>query len=74
MTPPMADPPVVEITLREVYDAVLQVQSSVVGAPLQLIDHEARLRKIEARLWQIGGGAVVLGALVGNWVPELLAR
>lgn len=62
------------ITLREVYDAVQDLSSKLSMAPVMLTDHESRIRRIEARLWQIGGGAVVLGALFGNWIPELLNK
>lgn len=53
------------ITLREVYDVVMEVKGTVSGIPTAVQDHERRLRVLEQRVWQAAGGAAALGAVLG---------
>lgn len=53
------------ITLREVYDAVMELKGTVGGTPAVVEDHERRIRVLEQRVWQAAGGAAALGAIIG---------
>lgn len=60
------------ITLREVYDLVVEVKDSVAIVPAhaeQLKDHETRLRALERKLWLLAGASAVAGGALGNFFP-----
>jgi len=69
----MSPEPTTEITLREVYDAVLELKGELAGTPSIIADHETRIRKLEALVWKAAGAAMVIGAALGWLVPLLLA-
>lgn len=56
--------PKVEIGLREIYDAVLELKGMVAGHPDKLDDHENRLRKLEMKIWFVSGIASVIAVVV----------
>jgi len=63
------DEPKVEIGLREIYDAVLELRGIVKGHPDTLDDHEARIRNLEMKVWGfagIGSVASVLASIIIN--------
>ena len=80
MTGPIAAPAV--ITLREVYDIVLEVRDSVAVVPAHadtLKDHESRLRVQEARrtvsprdLWTGIIGAAGAGAAIASIIQAFI--
>ncbi|WNT44342.1 membrane protein [Microbacterium phage Mabodamaca] len=73
MSTPSTGPAV--ITLREVYDLVVEVKDSVAVVPAQgdmLKDHEARIRSLERKVWLAAGGAMVLGGALGNLASTLI--
>lgn len=59
--------PQVEITAREVYDAVqsLHVQMAVLSQKVDHLgpDHEARIRSLEKSRWPLGTVAVIIPTL-----------
>lgn len=63
-----APEPSTAITLREVYDLVLELKTAVatlvVVAP-KMEDHEARIRTLEHAKWTIAGICTALGAAAG---------
>ncbi len=67
----MAEEPTTEVTLREVYDAVRDLQRTLDPLPDTVKDHETRLRKIESRFWGIVALVGTMGALVGKFLPAL---
>ena len=69
----MSPEPTTEITLREVYDVVLELKGELSGTPDVIRDHEARIRKLEALVWKAAGAAMVIGAVLGWLIPLLLA-
>lgn len=70
----MTTAPAAEITLREVYDLVVEVKDSVAVVPAHgktLDDHETRIRSLERKVWLAAGAAAVIGGTVGNLFPML---
>jgi len=61
--------PKVEIGLREIYDAVLELKTIVSSHPDKLDDHETRIRKLEFKVWSAAGFsgiiAVVISQIIG---------
>ncbi|UDL14796.1 membrane protein [Microbacterium phage Gretchen] len=80
MSAPQTGPAV--ITLREVYDLVVEVKDSVAVVPAHsktLDDHEARIRVQEARktvsprdLWTGITGAAAAGAAIASIINALI--
>lgn len=65
MTQPEPSTP---ITLREVYDLVLELKSSMaalIAVAPKMEDHEARIRTLEHAKWTIAGICTALGAAAG---------
>ena len=70
--------PNAEITLKEVYDILVDVRDDVTTIKKELEntskdvdDHESRIRALERTIWKAAGGAAVLGA-VGGWISKFL--
>ena len=64
-----SDEPKVEIGLREVYDAVMELKGIVSGHPDKLDDHETRIRALEAKVWFVSGIFGVISFIVGQLMP-----
>ena len=58
------DGPKVEIGLREIYDAVLELKGIVSSHPDKLDDHETRIRKLEFKVWTASGITGVIAAVI----------
>jgi hypothetical protein len=61
--------PKVEIGLREIYDAVLELKGMVAGHPDKLDDHENRLRKLEMKVWFASGVVGIVSFIAGQLMP-----
>lgn len=77
MTAPPEGPAV--ITLREVYDLVLEVRGEVAllkttELKQDVDDHEQRIRKLEQWIWRASGIAAALGAAGGAIVADIASR
>jgi len=59
------------ITLKEVYDLLIDMKIEMSGHPKQIDDHERRLRALELRVWT-AGGFFSLAAIVLSQVINLL--
>lgn len=69
-----------EITLREVYDVLVEVREDVTSMKVtmsdvrgDIADHEARIRALEKRVWSIAGIATVAGAALSQVVGSLFS-
>jgi len=67
------------ITLREVYDLVLEVRSEVALLKTTELkhdveDHETRLRTVERWQWRAAGIAAAIGAAGGAVVTEMIGK
>jgi hypothetical protein len=68
----MGDEPSATITLREVYDVVLELKTELAGVPNITQDHETRIRDLERKVWSYSGIAAVVGAALSQLVAFLL--
>tara|TARA_R110000822_G_scaffold123979_3_gene258498 strand:+ start:243 stop:452 length:210 start_codon:yes stop_codon:yes gene_type:complete len=60
----LSDEPKVEVGLREIYDAVMELKGVVNNHPDRISDHEKRIRGLEVKVWSISGLAGLVSALV----------
>lgn len=60
------------ITLREVYDVVVQLKEELNGVPRITADHEERIRDLERKVWSFSGIAAVAGAGLAQLISYLL--
>lgn len=65
------DEPKVEIGLREIYDAVVELKGIVSNHPDKLEDHEKRLRALEVKVWSFAGVFSILSILVSKWFSTM---
>lgn len=73
----MTDGPAI-ITVREVYDLVLQVKEKLDGQDVAAMqkdieDHEQRIRGLERFVWGAAGIGAVGGAVLSQIVTRILA-
>lgn len=60
-----------KITLREVYDAVIELKYELAHTPKQVDDHEKRIRSLERLTWSLSGLATLLGAALSQLINAL---
>lgn len=60
------------ITLREVYDLVLELKTEMSPTPSQLRDHEDRIRDLERKVWSYSGISAVAAVVLSQVVTALL--
>lgn len=60
---------VVEVTLKEIYEAVLELKGIVSGHPDKLDDHEARIRTLEMKVWMASGAIGIVSFLASRFIP-----
>lgn len=60
------------ITLREVYDLVLELKTEMSTTPTQLRDHEDRIRDLERKVWSYSGISAVAAVVLSQVVTALL--
>lgn len=60
---------VVEVTLKEIYEAVLELKGIVQGHPDRLDDHEARIRSLEMKVWMASGTIGVITFFASRYIP-----
>lgn len=66
---------VAEITLREVFDAVMDVKNTLAGMASHgdaIKDHETRIRALEKWVWGAAGTGVVGGAALSQLITALM--
>jgi hypothetical protein len=61
-----------QITLREVYDLVLELKTEMSPTPSQLRDHEDRIRDLERKVWSYSGISAVAAVVLSQVVTALL--
>ena len=61
--------PKIEIGLREIYDAVVELKGIVSGHPDRLDDHEDRLRALEMKIRGISGVIGIVSFLAARFIP-----
>jgi hypothetical protein len=64
--------PAIRITMTTVYNKLLDVERIVDPMPVQVSDHEVRIRAIERYLWIWIGASGVLGAGLGQLISTVL--
>lgn len=55
----------VRITLREIYDTLLELKTIVSAHPERIEDHEKRIRDLEFKVWSFSGIASIIAVVVG---------
>jgi hypothetical protein len=55
----------VRITLREIYDTLLELKTIVSQHPERIDDHEKRIRDLEFKVWSFSGIASIIAVIVG---------
>jgi len=60
------------ITLREVYDLVLELKTEMSPTSTQLRDHEDRIRDLERKVWSYSGISAVAAVVLSQVVTALL--
>ena len=60
------------ITLREVYDLVLELKTEMSPTPTQLRDHEDRIRDLERKVWSYSGISAIAAVVLSQVVTALL--
>lgn len=68
----MTEPTTVRITLREIYDAVVELKQIVSNHPDKIDDHEKRIRDLEMKVWSFSGISSLV-AVLASWVISQLA-
>ena len=66
-----SDPASARITVREVYDAVMQLRQDLQHTPRMVDDHETRIRDLERKVWGAAGIATVLGVVISQIITVL---
>jgi hypothetical protein len=61
-----------QITLREVYDLVLELKTEMSPTPSLLRDHEDRIRDLERKVWSYSGISAVAAVVLSQVVTALL--
>jgi len=61
--------PVVEVTLKEIYEAVLELKGIVQNHPDKLDDHENRIRALEMKVWMASGAIGIVSFLASRFIP-----
>lgn len=64
--------PVVKVTMTTIYNKLLEVEKKVDPIPVQVGDHEVRIRAIEKYLWIWIGASGVLGAGLGQIINAVI--
>lgn len=73
MNQPPNNPHKTEITLREVYDALMDLKLELSGHPWQIKDHEKRIRQLELRVWTASGAFSIL-AIVISLISNIITK
>ena len=60
------------ITLREVYDLLLEHKTEMIPTPTQLRDHEDRIRDLERKVWSYSGLSAIAAVVLSQVVTALL--
>jgi hypothetical protein len=63
-----------DLTLREVYDAVVELKQELNAVPRMVIDHEERIRDLERKIWGFSGLAAIIGAALAQVVAFMIRQ
>ena len=55
----------VRITLREIYDTLIELKTIVGQHPERIDDHEKRIRDLEFKVWSFSGIASIVAVVAG---------
>ena len=66
---PNSNKAVVEVTLKEIYEAVLELKGIVQGHPDKLDDHEHRIRSLEMKIWGVSGFVGIVTFIASRFIP-----
>lgn len=69
-----SDGPSVKVTLRTIYDKLLDVERKVDPLPAQVADHETRLRLLERSTWMLSGVKGVMALAIAAFGSAGLAH
>ena len=67
----MTEPTTVRITLREIYDAVVELKQIVSNHPDKIEDHEKRIRDLEMKVWSFSSVASIVSVLASYVISQL---
>jgi len=66
------EPSKTEITLREVYDLVLEMKFELNRLPEKVDDHEKRIRSLEYKVWSAAGITGIVSVVLSQLVAMLV--
>jgi hypothetical protein len=68
----MGDESTAVITLREVYDVVLELKTELSSIPRMTEDHETRIRDLERKVWSYSSISALLAVVISQVVSTLI--
>lgn len=68
----MGDESTAVITLREVYDVVLELKTELSSVPRMTEDHETRIRDLERKVWSYSSISALLAVVISQVVSTLI--
>jgi hypothetical protein len=68
----MGDESTAVITLREVYDVVLELKTELASVPRMTEDHEIRIRDLERKVWSYSSISALLAVVISQVVSTLI--
>lgn len=63
--------PTVRITLTQVYQKLVEIETRLGDHPKMLEDHEVRIRNLEMRVWGFAGVGSVVAIIVSAIITKL---
>jgi len=63
--------PTVRITLTQVYQKLVDIESRLGDHPKQLDDHETRIRNLEMKVWGFAGLASAVAIIVSAIITKI---
>lgn len=63
--------PAVRITLTQVYQKLVEIESRLGDHPKMLNDHEVRLRNLEMKVWGFAGLSSAVAIIVSSIITQI---